>query len=377
MTHTPADELRAAAKKLRLTAGNATEGAWAIWRDLDYQGYITVGNAAGVVTPPALQSAGGECNPVAHVYVWEDAQHIALMHPRVGLAVADWLDAAAADADTAVAEPGEPFVEPAALVVARRVLGETTTDTVVQAAVPQTKTRCSCGGSFPVHHLHADVHEPLPEQPADLRDRIAQALADADGWVWAAGFDKTQSPSYQGYLRQADAVMAVLPTGADQPADRRARYRAAIRENDGWVLDDGQHMLDAVMAVADAEQQELRAQAAVLSAELTRRAPLLGEYAAQMANLRTMYDVADGRANDLIEERDALRAEVERLRADRATVRTAIRRLVAHAVGFQDVLDEGDQGAWGKTIGADIAELRRLADEAQQPAPAVTEEPTR
>ena len=222
-----------------------------------------------------------------------------------------------------------------ALATARRVVGEATTDTGVGAD--------------------------------GLRDRIATALADADGWVWAAGFDKTQSPSYQGYLRQADAVMAVLPTGADQPADRRARYRAAIRENDGWVLDDGQHMLDAVMAVADAEQQELRAQAAVLSAELTRRAPLLGEYAAQMANLRTMYDVADGRANDLIEERDALRAEVERLRADRATVRTAIRRLVAHAVGFQDVLDEGDQGAWGKTIGADIAELRRLADEAQQP----------
>ncbi|MFJ9890857.1 hypothetical protein ACIQRW_34105 [Streptomyces sp. NPDC091287] len=46
-----------------------------------------------------------------------------------------------------------------------------------------------------------------------------------------------------------------------------------------------------------------------------------------------------------------------------ATVYAAIRRLAAHAVGFQDVLDEGDQGAWGKTIGADIAELSRLAGE--------------
>ncbi|MGX1483404.1 hypothetical protein RKD45_002480 [Streptomyces griseus] len=56
-----------------------------------------------------------------------------------------------------------------------------------------------------------------------------------------------------------------------------------------------------------------------------------------------------------------------------ANVYAVIRRLAAHAVGFQDVLDEGDQGAWGKTIGADIAELHRLAAEAQQPTPAETE----
>lgn len=48
-------------------------------------------------------------------------------------------------------------------------------------------------------------------QPADLRQGIADALADADGWVWAQGFDKTRSPSYQDYLRQADAMIAVLP----------------------------------------------------------------------------------------------------------------------------------------------------------------------
>jgi hypothetical protein len=43
-----------------------------------------------------------------------------------------------------------------------------------------------------------------------------------------------------------------------QQTDRRDRYAAAIRETDGWVLDGGQHMLDAVMAVADAEQAALR-----------------------------------------------------------------------------------------------------------------------
>jgi hypothetical protein len=43
-----------------------------------------------------------------------------------------------------------------------------------------------------------------------------------------------------------------------QQADRRERYAAAIRETDGWVLDGRQHMIDAVMAVADAEQAEMR-----------------------------------------------------------------------------------------------------------------------
>ncbi|MEE4489359.1 hypothetical protein [Streptomyces sp. BE230] len=135
----------------------------------------------------------------------------------------------------------------------------------------------------------------------------------------------------------------VYGTPETAPTDRRARYAAAIRDTDGWVLDDGQHMVDAVMAVADTEQAALRAEAEGLDEAL--------------------------RGAIAVSEKDGarLRAEVERLRADRATVRAVIRRLAAHAVGFQDVLDEGDQGAWGKTIGADIAELRRLADEAQQP----------
>ncbi|MFM9635917.1 hypothetical protein [Streptomyces turgidiscabies] len=50
---------------------------------------------------------------------------------------------------------------------------------------------------------------------------------------------------------------AVSPPAADQ-AERRARYAAAIHATDGWVLDDGQHMIDAVIAVADAEQADLR-----------------------------------------------------------------------------------------------------------------------
>jgi hypothetical protein len=58
----------------------------------------------------------------------------------------------------------------------------------------------------------------------------------------------------------------------------------------------------------------------------------------------------------------ALPASVDRTAVlDR--IREVVRRLAAHAVGFQDVLDESDRGPWGETVGADIAELRRMIDE--------------
>lgn len=60
-------------------------------------------------------------------------------------------------------------------------------------------------------------------------------------------------------------------TEAAPVVDRRERYAAAIREADGWVLDDGQHMVDAVMAVADGEQAALRAEVEGLDEALRGR----------------------------------------------------------------------------------------------------------
>jgi hypothetical protein len=51
---------------------------------------------------------------------------------------------------------------------------------------------------------------------------------------------------------------AAVPVAVPPAQERRDRYAQAIRDTDGWVLDDGQHTLDAVLAVADAEQAELR-----------------------------------------------------------------------------------------------------------------------
>ncbi|MGW5616235.1 hypothetical protein [Streptomyces sp. NPDC003877] len=45
---------------------------------------------------------------------------------------------------------------------------------------------------------------------AELRDRIADVLAAADGWKWAPGF-KAESPTWHDYQARADAVLAVLP----------------------------------------------------------------------------------------------------------------------------------------------------------------------
>lgn len=137
---TAAEELRAAAQRLRELAGAATEGPWKIWRDVDHQGFITIGDEAGVLTPE--RPVTDECNPVAHVYTDGDADWITAMHPGVALALAAWLESVAARHEASVlaakqiwciAEhpdavawlttgPGAP--RPEALAVARAIGGE-------------------------------------------------------------------------------------------------------------------------------------------------------------------------------------------------------------------------------------------------------------
>jgi hypothetical protein len=62
--------------EIRQRAAHATEGPWAIWRDLDHQGFITVGDATGVI-PEGAAYTEGPSNPTAHVYIEEDAEFIA------------------------------------------------------------------------------------------------------------------------------------------------------------------------------------------------------------------------------------------------------------------------------------------------------------
>jgi hypothetical protein len=94
-----------------------------------------------------------------------------------------------------------------------------------------------------------------PDDRAALRDLAADALADAEGWQWAPGYDKAQSPTYQHYLRQADAVLAVLPAPADADLRRQLAAAERIRENADFHL--GQEM--ARRQLAEKETGRLRA----------------------------------------------------------------------------------------------------------------------
>lgn len=134
--------------------------------------------------------------------------------------------------------------------------------------------------------LGTTTGQPETEPPADRRAHVADALANADGWIWAPGFDRTKSPSYQGYLRQADAVLAVLPAPADRAATRD-RIRRAICEASGftWLPDElmepdeyGEHA-DAVLAVLDAPADR----AAVLNAVAAQYEQMLADIGADTA----------------------------------------------------------------------------------------------
>lgn len=80
---TPADELRAAAEKLRALSQAATEGPW---RCIPNETAVEVWS----------RSAKWE---LASVGTDEDAAYVAAMHPGVGLALAAWLDGTARSLD--------------------------------------------------------------------------------------------------------------------------------------------------------------------------------------------------------------------------------------------------------------------------------------
>lgn len=62
---------------------------------------------------------------------------------------------------------------------------------------------------------------------AALRDRIADVLADADGWRWVDDRDKARSSTYRSYQSRADAVLSVLPAPADRAAEE---HRLALSD---------------------------------------------------------------------------------------------------------------------------------------------------
>ena len=114
------DELRRAAKLLRERAGNATPGPWTSSRTDAGARY------SALVAPTKHPDRRGACWDYDSAYggclvgeslVAADREYIALMHPPVALALADWLD------DEAARGLGRPD-NVAAYAVARAVLRE-------------------------------------------------------------------------------------------------------------------------------------------------------------------------------------------------------------------------------------------------------------
>ena len=81
-----ADRLREAARVLRERAEAATSPPWEA-RPGPLEGHWVAG------------LGGMPCRPIPGLIEDEDAAYIATMHPGVGLALADWLDGAASNAE--------------------------------------------------------------------------------------------------------------------------------------------------------------------------------------------------------------------------------------------------------------------------------------
>ncbi|MFD4740586.1 hypothetical protein ACFWNQ_24960 [Streptomyces virginiae] len=105
---TPAEELRVAAEKLRTLSTEASEPPWTVnqWGNVESADFAE----AAEVWP--LQAKPGA-----------NADYIAAMHPGVGAALADWLDAYAEHL-AATTHPGwQETTAPVQLAVARQILG--------------------------------------------------------------------------------------------------------------------------------------------------------------------------------------------------------------------------------------------------------------
>ena len=114
---TPADELRAAAAKIRDLTAETTGAPWTTsWSEQQYEVKSPSGidpiaewTYAIATWEPEASEQRAECDTA-------DADWIATMHPGIGTALAAWLESAARDAR-------EIGPDPHALAVARAVLG--------------------------------------------------------------------------------------------------------------------------------------------------------------------------------------------------------------------------------------------------------------
>lgn len=111
-----------------------------------------------------------------------------------------------------------------------------------------------------------------------LRDRIAETMARADGWEWAAAnFSALSTPAADRYRRCAEAVLAVLPPAADRAAASAALWAAAEHHTVAeWICCDPIDPAHALCVQGGAALRMLKA-LLVDDPEAWKPAPLLDE----------------------------------------------------------------------------------------------------
>jgi hypothetical protein len=191
------------------------------------------------------------------------------------------------------------------------------------------------------------------EAKRELDDLREQATADRAARSAAQRAAEQRARDTAATLRQTEDQLAAARKDAAATRIRSGRHFAEARRNrDAW--------------------RNARRRAALMTAEVTRRAPLQGEYAERAIKAEATIERMK-RTNRMVNRgaRDA-DERAERAEATLTAVRKAVGRLAAHAVGFQDVLDESDREPWGRTIGADLTELQAALGD---PQPATEPEP--
>ncbi|WP_127468670.1 hypothetical protein [Streptomyces sp. B27] len=211
----PADQLRAAAEKLREEAARAHRASPAPWTVTDEH---VVRCADGMV----VADRSGTDHPAERA----DLPYIALVHPGVGLALADWLERAAVNA--AVLTWPNDVVE-GALAVARQLLGTTEGE--------------SAGA----------VLEPQDHPGADLFVALRAAGLDVDE-------ANRRIHAYAGMVLRQEKALAAPPAPADraavlnETADRIQRRATQL----GAVYLRADQVIDAIRRIADEKTEEDR-----------------------------------------------------------------------------------------------------------------------
>ncbi|RYJ29376.1 hypothetical protein CU044_2117 [Streptomyces sp. L-9-10] len=255
----------------------------------------------------------------------------------------------------------------------RAALRDRIADAIRDAACPgdcdKTEAECTKERIQPCvwHHGRLAAVEGAPEQFADAvlavlpePDDRAAVLREAAAFVGndddcGCGGCDTCIPRAlaAGLLDMADE--AQQPTAGEQPDTRRERQRkydkavdARLPKLKGWNPIDrnlaGLGITDAVMVVADEEQQEMANATVAFTAAIRR----------QNDNLRTMYDVSERRVHDLIEERDRLRAELEQARTTTLTEAADVAKAEGDRL-HDDAGLKAAEAAWG--VGALLRDL--------------------